>query len=265
MSSALPRRRRPLRDLSQARWRGLGAGASTEGAAFGWGRQILRPLTSTPVLGSYAASLSRFAAALSGRARELVLARAAAAVPHADAGLAERLLQKQLARQPPPAPAQPAQAAVQAAALPAAAVPMAAAPAVLNPLAYQLARPQLPGLVRPAVPQPGLVGQPGIALGAPAGMAGVQPAALWSLGAMPMGAVVPLQQQLRPGVPMLAGGAAMMQQVGQQAQQLRPGMPMLAGGAALLQQQPMQQPMQVLQPGVQPMQVPQPGAPPATR
>ncbi|KAI7843189.1 hypothetical protein COHA_003172 [Chlorella ohadii] len=120
---------RPVRDANVRAWRGLGAGTTSEGVAWGNGRQVLRPVNPWLPPGMYALSLARFAARLPpGRARELVMARARAST--ASDAVAERLLQQQLAKKvplPPPMPT-PTAAAAQA---PAAVVPGAAAAAAL--------------------------------------------------------------------------------------------------------------------------------------
>ncbi|KAL4419908.1 hypothetical protein ABPG75_007006 [Micractinium tetrahymenae] len=107
--------RRNARDPNVARWRGLGAGVNAEGAAWGTGRQVLRPVNPWLPPGMYALSVARFAASLRGRARELVMQRARASTAADET--AERLLQLQLSKKLPvlPPPAMPAPTGASAA------------------------------------------------------------------------------------------------------------------------------------------------------
>jgi hypothetical protein len=62
-----------------ALWGGLYGGCSAQGAAFAYGRAVLKPTTPEPSAERYADSIARFGENLSGRALELVLARVEAA------------------------------------------------------------------------------------------------------------------------------------------------------------------------------------------
>lgn len=60
-------------------WGGLAGGLSGQGAAWGYGRPTLKPSNPIPSAEGYAASIMRFASGLTGRARDLVMARIEAA------------------------------------------------------------------------------------------------------------------------------------------------------------------------------------------
>ena len=60
-------------------WGGLAGGLSGQGVAWAYGRPTLKPSNPVPLAEGYASSMLRFAAGLTGRARELVMAKIQAA------------------------------------------------------------------------------------------------------------------------------------------------------------------------------------------
>lgn len=212
-----------------ATWGGLGGGASAEGAAVGWGRQLLRPSNAMPKAATYAASLLRFARGLSGRAKAMAEALAAKAMNASDVAIA-----------PPPPPPAPVAA-------PAAAAPTGgggkgkgsknAGGAAPHKQAAKKAAiaPQLPGPPPLDLPA-GFVQQPGtMAMAQTARAIAAQVAAQTSVGmpvqSMGIGTVAPMQALPIGQVPI---GMQMVQMLPPQGMVTQPG-GTLIGGAQYMQ------------------------------
>eukprot|EP00887_Chlorella_sp_A99_P002954 scaffold24.g2954.t1 len=178
-SARMAYRRRP-REPYIRKFGGLGAGANGEGVPVAWGPPVLRPSAGAPPLGAYAASLARFAGGLRGKARELVLARAAATALVPDEGTLAALarqLDKKVPLLPkpqiaPPAPVAPAGAGALGAAAGRPGVPVAAPGLAGVPLAMRSAAQAGPvAVAAPGARFPGML----VGGGAPGGGVPGQP------------------------------------------------------------------------------------------